>query len=170
MNAEQIVTELPTAGYLILEGADAVGKTTIARTCCQRWSWTYRHNPYDVDTKDLYAKYWAELSGCHNTCVDRSFLSEWVYGTVVRGHSRLTLDQCRLLAAHASAHGGVLVGLLATTQTVLARLAERGDTAADVVRVGALLKAYEAGFDELREVTRVVIFSTDSAPEEAGDE
>jgi hypothetical protein len=57
--------------------------------------------------------------------LDRSFISELVYGPLYRGRSRLTSDQALELASTVSARDGVFLLLTAPAATVRSRLTER---------------------------------------------
>jgi hypothetical protein len=88
---------------IVVTGVDQVGKSTVARILGQRGHHVV-HCPYRPDISDLYAHHRRLLLDTpHQTVFDRSFISEHVYGPVLRGHSRLTeqqfLDLLTLLAS-----------------------------------------------------------------------
>lgn len=85
---------------IIVEGVDRTGKTSLARLIC-RQGYRLHHFDYNeqrtgFDVKVLYRNL-IEASKNRRIVLDRSFISEEVYGTVLRGASRLCSDDLREL-------------------------------------------------------------------------
>ena len=79
---------------IIIEGLDGVGKSTIVEKL-KEYGFTNLHYDYDKSSNDLLAKYTSVLKyqNLDNLIADRSFFSEMVYGSVLRGGSRISDDQ-----------------------------------------------------------------------------
>lgn len=128
----------------VLEGADGTGKTTLADDLLSSDTgigygylgvdYVYIHNKAD-DAKlpgSLYRHYRAQLMDALErpgvTVIDRSFLSEYVYGTVMRsGRPRISKRQAVRLTRWCLRRGIVLVLCEAPAITRNARLIERGE-------------------------------------------
>lgn len=126
----------------VLEGADATGKSTLAMEMQSRadlddpaQEYVYIHNDAS-DAKlpgSLYRHYRAQLLDALDrpntiTIIDRSWLSEYVYGTLYRGAPRITGRQVAKLTRWAKKHGIVLLGLYADPEVRFRRIRERGET------------------------------------------
>lgn len=132
-----------TAIY-ILEGADGTGKTTFAERVAAQLMWD-ETGPKDVrfihNTADdrllpgsLYAHYRAQLVDAVQfradgvaTIIDRSFLSEHVYGSIYRKKPRISARQVRRLERLAYDADIVMLGFTATGTVRRMRLKERGE-------------------------------------------
>lgn len=79
---------------IILEGLDGVGKSTIVEHLKQ-FGFSNLHYDYDSANNDLIKKYSSisNRTDLNNLIADRSFFSEMVYGTVLRGGSRISDEQ-----------------------------------------------------------------------------
>ena len=86
---------------LIVEGMDGVGKTTLVDYFVSNGMKKY-HFDYDVKNMDLMTKYMRILKEDTGSLVlDRSFISEMVYGPVLRGKSKIDLEEyTKLLMAY----------------------------------------------------------------------
>lgn len=95
---------------IVLEGIDGSGKTTVA-TLLRRQSYEYVHAPY-TEGPGLLERYECQIRTIRGpTVMDRSFVSEYVYGRVLRGHTRLTLKECLALLEKLAARGFVVFHL-----------------------------------------------------------
>lgn len=107
---------------IVLEGSDGVGKTSIAKILCDEHKFTLIHSPLTSDRIDLVERYRAILHLSGNLVLDRSFLSEAVYGPVFRNHSRLNpLELIELTKLVAKRRGGIIY-LSASIDTLRIRL------------------------------------------------
>lgn len=131
------------AQIILLEGADGTGKTTFVRrmsamhlaggTAVPR----FIHNTA-ADRHlggSLYLHYKAQLMdaldfrrGGISTYIDRSFLSELIYGRLYRGKARITEAQARRLERFALKNDIILLGMTAEDVIRRARIEERGET------------------------------------------
>jgi thymidylate kinase len=74
----------------ILEGVDRSGKSTLANHL-KALGFYVVHCPYQPDIENLGIYYQRLISSnLGNVVFDRSFISEFVYGTVLRRHSRIS--------------------------------------------------------------------------------
>ena len=153
----------------VVEGPDAVGKTTYAdRLAADLAEVTGQevrrvHNDAE-DAKlpgSLYAHYRAQLYDAADfakqgiaTVIDRTFLSEAIYGPVYRGRSRITKLQAQRLQTQAQKLGIELVGLWAPLDERRRIIRNRGEawTEKDAF-VGA---GYSVWFRHHRRVWRMV--------------
>ena len=123
----------------ILEGADGAGKTTTAETLLAAYpddKFIYVHNGISDAylPGSLFRHYRAQILEAIDwrergvtTIIDRSFLSEAVYGHLYRGKSRISDRQVRRLERLAVKHDVVLLGLEAHPDVRRARLESRGE-------------------------------------------
>jgi len=107
---------------LIVEGMDGTGKSTIVDSLSKNGFERY-HFEYDVRNQDLMTKYLSVLSRTEGQkiALDRSFISELVYGPVLRGTSRLNTEQLKYLLQAYNVRGFQLVYLNASKETLLER-------------------------------------------------
>jgi thymidylate kinase len=105
---------------VILEGADGGGKTTLSETLRQRlqkekMTHVVKHGPYKgMNTEDLCRTYFrgmtAALTYDDHVIMDRSWLSEPIYGSVYRkGDNRIDMPRRRMLERAALARGVVVI-------------------------------------------------------------
>lgn len=128
------MTDTAPTVYL-LEGADGTGKTTFAtRVTDRNEGGRLIHNdvpPKDVDLYQLYlgqineAIHYRDVANV-TTVIDRSFLSEAVYGRY-RGKSRISKHQRRKLEAHCKRNGVVLLAFTADANVRHQRILDRGE-------------------------------------------
>lgn len=85
---------------------------------------------------------------------DRSWLSEFVYGPVMRGRYELTIEHCRLLEALAYKHGGGhVIYLTAPVDILWERCQERGETYIETIeQLDKIATEYEKVMQELPEL------------------
>jgi thymidylate kinase len=106
---------------LIVEGIDGVGKTTIV-SLLKEFGMNSMYYDYDPLTQDLIAKYKnINIEIAQNGVSDRSFISELVYGPVIRGQSRLSLDDYNDLLIFYASLGTNIVYLKADLLTLINR-------------------------------------------------
>lgn len=125
----------------VVEGTDGVGKSTFAQGIVDQVRRTGAkgiivHNGPPGDIKYLYRLYKNQIEVAikrrdqhgDTTVIDRSFLSEYVYGAHRPAGSQLTKRQVRRLERFCKKNDVVLLGIEASIPTRKARLKARGET------------------------------------------
>lgn len=78
---------------IILEGLDGVGKTTIGKYL-SKYNYNIYYFPFDEKSNDIEEKYLRLLkSDTSKMILDRSFISELVYGPILRKKCRLNKEK-----------------------------------------------------------------------------
>ena len=148
---------------IVLDGCDGAGKTTLAAALANRHGHSLVHAALTPAGTDLFAKYHAILARPGPQVLDRSFVSELVYGPLDRGHSRLTFAQAARLAIAAAQRGGILVHLTGQPDQIAARLLARDGRAPSMPRICALTSAYAEVFTRLAGHAPVITIDTTAA-------
>jgi len=143
--------------FLIFEGPDCGGKSTLIEAIAQTDSWAkVHHGPYlDLDADHLMGKYIQAMNIARNGAnllMDRSWLSEPIYGKVFRdGKNRLNEFYTEILESTAASLDARIVLCIPPWQTVKYRWLERKGVDSDAEyldRVEQLKKVYDA-YDDL---------------------
>lgn len=109
---------------IIIEGLDGVGKTTLVNYFVSQ-GMKKHHFDYDVNNMDLFSKYMKVLGKNDlDLVLDRSFISEMVYGPILRGKSKLELEQYKELLKSYKEHGTSIIYLTAPQEVLLERRRE----------------------------------------------
>jgi|GEM_PF-5911284 len=131
------------AQIILIEGADGTGKTTFVQRMAKAHldGGTAVPRVIHNDASDhrlpgsLYRHYRAQLLDALafreagvSTYIDRSFLSELIYGRIYRGRARITDRQARRLERLAARHGVLLLGMKADQAVRRSRIEARGET------------------------------------------
>lgn len=148
---------------ILLEGCDGAGKTTMAVALATGYGYQMVHATRTPDGVDLAERYASILAWPGRLVLDRSFVSELVYGPLSYGRSRLTFDQVAALAGRVAARGGILIHLTAQPEVIRARLEARDAIAPPLDHLTALIAGYEAVFAELAHLGPVLTVDTAQA-------
>jgi thymidylate kinase len=153
---------ITAAGYevIVLEGCDGTGKTTLANILATRHGYAVVHSGRTPDDVDLVARYRSILAIPGKITLDRSFVSELVYGPLQYGRSRITASDAAELALLVATRGGVLVHLTGSPETIVARLRARDRSAPPLERICALIEAYRDVFTALADTAPVITIDT----------
>jgi len=114
---------------VVLEGCDGAGKTTLCGSFAH-YGFKRLHFKFD-GTRPVFEKYrdligQSESERMNSRSVwDRSFVSEHVYGPVMRGESRISDDQFVELCAHLGESGGWIIYLSASADALVDRVRRR---------------------------------------------
>ncbi len=106
---------------IIVEGIDGVGKTTLVDYLVTQ-GMSKHHFGYDSKNLDLITKYMSLLKDNTDSLVlDRSFISEMVYGPVIRNMCKLELEDYRKLLLAYKDRGVSIIYLIAPKVELLKR-------------------------------------------------
>lgn len=155
--------EIASHRTIVIEGGDGVGKSTLAHLLVTQYGFTAVHSPRTPEHQDLISRYHDLLARPGRLVLDRSFLSELVYGPLYRGHSRLTWIQALDLAQLVTARDGVFLHLTAPAATVHQRLNTRDGQAPALEEITALADAYQRAFRTLTDHVPVLMYDTASS-------
>ncbi len=157
--------DIPAHRTVVLEGCDGVGKSTLAQRLAYDHGFVVVHSGRTPDGVDLAERYRQILARPGRLALDRSFVSELVYGPLLHGGSRLTDAHAGDLAALVARRDGVLAHLIAPASVIRARLLVRdGPAAASPTDIKSLITAYERVVTTLAPYLPVVRLDTDSRP------
>ena len=131
---------------LVIEGIDGVGKTTLVEYL-QSYGMKKYHFDYDSKNKDLLSKYMKVLlSNDTRLVLDRSFISEMVYGPVIRNKCKLSIeDYTKLLIAYKN-NGAKIIYLTAPKEVLLKR---RNDVQSDHEIIANYYEELNKKYDEI---------------------
>ncbi|MFB7599817.1 hypothetical protein [Streptomyces sp. NPDC056160] len=160
MDRRVTLQEITRHRTVVLEGGDGVGKSTLAELLVTQHAFTTVHSPRTPDHQDLTSRYRGLLARPGRLVLDRSFVSELVYGPLYRDRSRLTWDQALELAGLVTTRDGVFLHLTAPARTVQSRLAARDGQAPDLDAIAELARAYEHVFRILARHAPVLTYDT----------
>lgn len=127
---------------IIIEGTDGVGKTTLAKKLITyrsnklRMPPVYRHLGFLPGNWDYYYDYVNRMD--HHIVQDRFFLSEWVYGRVIRGGTPLSKEKIRDLFSDLINVGGLTVIVTAESSLLEMRWKDHVDDKFDLSQVLAV--------------------------------
>ena len=131
---------------ILIEGLDGVGKTTLVDFFVKMGMKKY-HFDYDAQNMDLFTKYMRLLN--EETCIlvlDRSFISEMVYGPVLRNNCKLTIEQYTKLLKAYKEKGDTIIYLTAPKEVLLER---RSNDLKDYEMIDRYYEALNARYDEI---------------------
>jgi len=148
---------------IVIDGYDGTGKTTIARRLAADHGYRIWHASLTPEGTDLFARYHAMITRSRRQALDRSFISELVYGPLERGRSRLTMDQAARLAVAVAERGGILVHLTCEPVQIAFRLLARDGSAPAPSRIRAFTAAYAQVFTVLADHAPVTHIDTSAA-------
>jgi thymidylate kinase len=149
---------------IVLEGGDGVGKTTYATVLAATYGYQRIHATRTPEGVDLFERHRTVLALPGRLVLDRSFVSELVYGPLLYGHTRLTSSQTAALASMVTARRGVLIHLTARPEQIRARLLARDGTAPTLDQLHRLTSRYLAVFADLaRHATVLTVANADAA-------
>jgi hypothetical protein len=132
-----ILPDLERYPFVIIEGVDGVGKTTLSNVLVSH-KYLYKHSSYNKGSDSLSDHYETLITNATMpTVFDRFFLSEYVYGKVFREKSRVSFSELDRLCSIMRKRGFVLFLVTAPIETILQR---RPDL--DIVTLKTLLAEY----------------------------
>jgi predicted ATPase len=155
-----LTASLAAYQVIVLEGCDGTGKTTLAAALSAERAYNVVHSGRTPDDTDLADRYETILNFPGRLILDRSFISELVYGPLDHGQSRLALSGAVRLTRRVAERGGVLVHLTGRPDIIIARLQARDGPAPSVDRVRALIDVYHSTFAVLSGIAPIVTADT----------
>lgn len=141
---------------IVLEGCDGAGKTTLAVALAAHHGYTMVHAARTPDGIDLAERYRTILAWPGRLVLDRSFVSELVYGPLLHGRSRLTPADVSDLSAIVAARGGIFIHLTAQPEQIAARLMARDGHAPGLAEIRAVIAGYAGVFAWLADHAPVI--------------
>lgn len=156
----RLTSALAAYPVIVLDGCDGTGKTTVAEALREQFGYAVTHSGRTPDGIDLTDRYRQLLAMPGRIVLDRSFISELVYGPLLHGHSRITQQAAVGLAQDVARRGGTLVHLTGAPEAIAARLRARDGAAPPVDRIRAITDAFHAAFGLLAETAPVITADT----------
>lgn len=141
---------------VIVEGVDKVGKSTMVGNLARTMDFkNARLSHFDKPGENyrFYANYWQHISSDYDEIMDRSFISELVYGKVFRGNARLSFDEIVRLADKMIKTKTIVFVIIPQNEEEKVELLSRlkGSDDEDIVdKLDEIIKEYEAVSDTLR--------------------
>ena len=131
---------------IIIEGADLVGKTTLAETLCKRLKYGYEHFGPPTDKCDGVSEY---INTSKSDIVrDRSHMSEIVYSQILRKSiTKLTHYKYRIVEGYLSTLPAFTIVMVASEQLLSKSYADKEDKICSLTQV---LEANKRYFDICR--------------------
>jgi thymidylate kinase len=145
---------------IVLEGCDGTGKTTLATALATRHNYALVHSGRTPDGTDIIGRYRAILARPGPLVLDRSFISELVYGPLLHGRCRLSFADVASLVSIVTSRGGMLAHLTGEPAQIADRLLARDGHAPDTPLIHALTATYGELFARLAEHARVITIDT----------
>jgi hypothetical protein len=156
----RLTSALGAYPVIVLDGCDGTGKTTLAEELREQFGYAITHSGRTPDGIDLAGRYRQLLAMPGRLVLDRSFISELVYGPLLHGRSRITQQAAVSLAQDVAQRGGTLVHLTGAPEAIAARLRARDGAAPPVDRIRAITDAFHGAFALLAEAAPVITADT----------
>lgn len=154
--------------FIIIEGCDGVGKTTIVNKL-KALGYGSLHFNFDP-TLSIKQKYERILTQDYEypVVLDRSFISEMVYGPINRGGSRLSDKEFKELLGLIQKRGGRVVYLSALPEVIYKRVLSRNDDDKKVLnldKIKQICVQYDRVMQAINNCDVVRIDNTNSTPD-----
>lgn len=144
---------------VVVEGCDGSGKSTICRDLANL-GFFYVHSGRSPEGVELFPHYDLILKRSGRLVLDRSFISELVYGPLFHGSSRITQADAEILAAKISVRPGIVVHANAPTVEIYKRIQRRGEDSWTLEEILQINAAYDAVLKKLARFVRVQAINT----------
>ena len=140
---------------IILEGADGVGKTTLAKQLAEELNFYTIHmdKPKNV-TKAKQQKQWYKeiLTTRNDVILDRSFYSQMIYPMIQGDKSVYTMTDMLDLERDLSAANGIVIYVEDTMENIEEVFKTRGDDNVDIDDIDVIIQNYRALFSMTHKV------------------
>lgn len=155
--------------FIILEGCNGVGKTTLAKMLLH-YGYKLLHFDYDPNLS-IMEKYKKILATDYksNVVLDRSFISEMVYGVIMRGESRFSDSDFSTLLRMVKKRNGRVVLLDASPEIIFERIKKRKkimDKGIDLKMVKRISGLYREVLSSRQECTVIIIKNDKENPKD----
>lgn len=127
---------------IIIEGMDNTGKTTAAKILAEYLHYNYVSGG-GPEVGTYHGALEKMLSGLPNKVQDRTFISEMIYGPIIRGKSGISDQDFMLLIQQFKEEKGVLVYARRPVDRVMATLSDRDQMEGVTENVVELCKKYD---------------------------
>ena len=158
----RLTEKLAAYPVIVIDGCDGTGKTTLAQALHEQHGHAVIHSGRTPDGTDVASRYQQLLRAQGRIVLDRSFISELVYGPLFHGRSRLTPAVAISLAQDVAERGGALVHLTGSPEIIITRLNSRDGTSPALKRIRAIIDAYHVAFALLEGTAPVIAADTTS--------
>lgn len=155
-----LIAGLASRTVIILDGCDGTGKTTLARAIAGQHGHTVIHSGRTPDSTDIVERYRQIIATPGRIVLDRSFISELVYGPLFHRRSRIAVETAISLAEAVADRHGTLVHLTGDPDTIVSRLRSRDGTAPPGEQVRCIIAAYETSFALLEGAAPIITADT----------
>lgn len=132
---------------IILEGCDAVGKTTFAKTISEKLNFNIvKGSSFEISElgRDKMFEYMMSLMSKDNIVIDRFVHSNLVYGSLFN-YPQLSIEQYQKLIKKIN-DKALLVYLYADSDAIKKRINSRGDDRINVSHIDKILSSYDNVF------------------------
>lgn len=135
----------------IIEGPDGAGKSTYAKFLSTVTGYPVIHfsNPKSEEEKaKMYEMYLEILENNDDVIFDRSWISDLVYGPVLRGGATITPRQSAVLGNRLAGKGGMIIYCTSDLKTLLERAYSRGEELIKPHQFVDIVEGYEMIFKD----------------------
>lgn len=146
---------------IIVEGIDGVGKSTLVKKF-EKFGYKSLHFPHKENVEDL-AKYYLDIIEANKgkkIILDRSFVSEVVYGNVIRGKSRISKEDLNYIVNSIKDLNPLFLFLHGTKEELLNRKLEKKDVQIIEDHYAPLSNEYRKVFLQLEEDSNAIWIDT----------
>lgn len=136
----------------ILEGVDGTGKTTLSKKLCANLGLSYMHfsaPETHADIRTMYDMYLNILLTNDNILLDRSWISDYVYGTAYRKFPALSGIERDVLEHICLAKGLKVIFCTDEANVIADRIKARGDDEHILPKIEEMQKLYAHYFGEM---------------------
>lgn len=117
---------------ILLEGNECSGKSTLAKKLTENGGRVVHFGAPTTPEEaanyyKVYIRAMDEVKPNELVVFDRCWVSDTVYGPVMRGTQEMSFEMANLLNAYASQHGGILIYCHCDWKTLVKRYTSRGD-------------------------------------------